>query len=110
VENVCGSKTDTIVVYDHCVFTIYFPSAFTPNGDGLNDVLRVPFLNKDKLLRLSIFNRWGQLVFYTKNAHDGWDGTLKGMALSTGVYIYFLEMEGLSGKKLNQRGTVVLIR
>jgi gliding motility-associated-like protein len=110
VENVCGAKTDTIQVYDHCSFPIYFPSAFTPNGDFLNDVLRVPPENKDKLRRLSIYNRWGQLVFYTTKPGDGWDGKFKGLLQPNGVYIYFLEMEGLSGEKFNQKGTVVLIR
>lgn len=110
VENMCGSKTDTVVVYDHCDFPIYFPTAFTPNGDFLNDVLKVPDLNKNKLLRLSIFNRWGQIVFSTNNPRIGWDGTMKGIPQPVGVYIYYLEMEGLSGKRLSQRGTVVLIR
>jgi gliding motility-associated-like protein len=110
VENMCGTKTDTIVVYDHCDFPIYFPTGFTPNGDGVNDLLRVPGLNKNKLRRLSIFSRAGQLVFNTTNLNDGWNGSLKGLPQPSGVYVYYLEMEGLSGKKLNQKGTVVLIR
>ena len=110
VQNSCGSKTATIIVYDRCDFPIYFPGAFTPNGDHLNDVLKIPALNKNKLRRLSIFNRWGQLVFKTTNPDDGWDGRLKGIAQPIGVYIYFLEMESLSGQRLDQKGTVVLIR
>ena len=110
VDNVCGSKMDTIQVYDHCSFPIYFPSAFTPNGDFLNDILRVPWANKNKLRRLSIYNRWGQIVFYTTNAGEGWDGKYKGIEQPVGAYIYFLEMDGLSGEKFNQKGTVVLIR
>jgi gliding motility-associated-like protein len=110
VENMCGTKTDTIVVYDHCDFPIYFPSAFTPNGDYLNDILRVPYLNKNKLIRLSIYNRQGQIVFFTNNPNDGWDGSIKGLPQPSGVYVYFLEMQGLSGKKLTQKGTVTLIR
>jgi gliding motility-associated-like protein len=110
VENICGTKTDTIMVYDHCDFPIYFPSAFTPNGDNLNDILRVPYLNKNKLFRLSIFSRSGQLVFFTKNQNDGWNGSVKGLPQPSGLYVYYLEMEGLSGKRLNQKGTVVLIR
>ena len=97
-------------MYDHCDFPIYFPTAFTPNGDFLKDVLKVPDLNKNKLRRLSIFNRWGQIVFSTNNPGIGWNGTMKGIPQPVGVYIYYLEMEGLSGQRLNQRGTVVLIR
>ena len=110
VENMCGTKIDTIMVYDHCDFPIYFPSAFTPNGDYLNDILRVPWLNKNKLVRLSIFNRGGQVVFSTKNTTDGWNGSIKGLPQPSGLYVYFLEMKGLSGNKLTQKGTVVLIR
>jgi gliding motility-associated-like protein len=110
VENKCGTKTDTILVYDHCDFPIYFPSAFSPNGDNLNDVLNVPWLNKNKLVRLSIFNRGGQLVFFTKNPNNGWNGSIKGLPQPSGMYVYFLEMVGLSGNKLSQKGTVLLIR
>jgi gliding motility-associated-like protein len=110
VENICGAKTDTVHVYDQCVFPIYFPTAFTPNGDFLNDVLKVPWANKNKLRRLSIYNRWGQLVFTTTTPGAGWDGKYKGLPQPTGVYIYFLEMEGLAGQRLDQKGTVTLIR
>ena len=110
VENKCGVQTDTIHVYPECDFTIYFPNAFTPNKDFLNDVLRVPELNKNKFYRLTIYNRYGQLVFKSENIKDGWGGNFKGVAQENGVYIYFLEMRSLSGKQMNQKGTVVLIR
>lgn len=110
VSNVCGSKTDTIHVYDQCLFPIYFPTAFTPNGDGLNDLLRFPRANKNRLVRLSIYNRWGQLVFYTETPTTGWDGKVQGQIQPAGVYVYFLEMKSFSGEKINQKGTVVLIR
>jgi gliding motility-associated-like protein len=110
VENMCGSKTVTSHVYDHCDFPIYFPDAFTPNGDFLNDVLRVPPENKNKLVRLTVYNRWGELVFSTNILSKGWDGTYKGAPQPAGVYAYYLQMEGLSGHKLTQKGTVVLIR
>lgn len=110
VDNMCGTKTDTIHVYDQCVFPIYFPNAFTPNGDFLNDVLKVPGPNKNRLLRLRIFNRWGQLIFDTTKPGDGWDGTLKGVPQPTAQYAYILEMESLSGERLSQKGTVLLIR
>jgi gliding motility-associated-like protein len=110
VANMCGSKTDSINVYDHCDFPIYFPSAFTPNGDHLNDELRVPPENRNKLIQLKVYNRWGQLVFSTNIIGKGWDGNLNGAPQPSGVYTYYLEMQGLSGHPLNQKGTVVLIR
>jgi gliding motility-associated-like protein len=110
VENKCGSKTDTIRVFASCENPIYFPNAFTPNGDLLNDILKVPDLNKNKLRRLTIFNRWGQLVYSTTTPGSGWDGTMGGTPQPAGVYVYFLEMDGLSGQKIEQRGTIMLIR
>jgi len=110
VNNMCGSKTDTVHVYDQCDFPIYFPTAFTPNGDYLNDVLRVPLANKNKLVRLRIYNRWGEMVFSTTIPGKGWDGKLNGIPQAAGIFIYYLEMEGLSGHKLEQKGTVLLSR
>jgi len=110
VENICGSKSDIIHVYDECDFPIYFPTAFTPNGDFLNDQLRVPQANRNKLVRLRIYNRWGEIIFSTTITGKGWDGTFKGRPQPAGVYAYYLEMRGLSGRKLDQKGTVLLIR
>jgi gliding motility-associated-like protein len=110
VDNFCGSKTDTVKVFETCDFPIYFPSAFTPNGDFLNDILKVPVQNKNKLIRLSVYDRWGNLVFATTDPDIGWNGSRKSIPQPVGIYIYYLEMEGLSGRKLNQKGTVALIR
>jgi gliding motility-associated-like protein len=110
VDNLCGTKSDTVEVYDKCNFPIYFPTAFTPNGDRLNDVLRVPWANKNKLVSLRIYNRYGQVVFFTTQSNQEWDGTYKGIPQPLGVYIYVLEMKGLSGEKQDQKGTVLLLR
>jgi gliding motility-associated-like protein len=110
VENLCGSKTDTIRVYDGCDLPVYFPNAFTPNGDNLNDILKLPSLNRYKLIRLKIFNRWGQMVFMTTRPNEGWDGKTGGRPQATGTYVYFLELESLSGKRSTSNGTVLLIR
>jgi len=110
VENVCGSKTDTVHVYDKCEFPVYFPNAFTPNGDLLNDVLRFPPENINKLARLRIYNRYGQVVYVTTRNTDGWDGNYKNIPQPVGAYTYILEMKGLAGKKINQKGTVMLLR
>ena len=110
VNNICGSKTDTVHVYDQCDFPIYFPTAFTPNGDFLNDELRVPPANKNKLVRLRIYNRWGEIVFSTTIPGKGWDGKVHGIPQAAGIYIYYLEMQGLSGHQLEQKGTVLLSR
>jgi gliding motility-associated-like protein len=110
VTNSCGKRADTIQVFDECEFDIYMPNAFTPNGDFLNDHFGLPPANKNRLIRLIVYNRWGQKVFETTDAGNRWDGTLQNMQQETGVYIYYLHMETLNGKKRTKKGTVLLIR
>lgn len=101
---------DTSVVYD-CSDDIYFPTAFTPNGDGLNDLFHPigPALSK---FSLAIFDRWGQQVFSTDDLETGWDGTCKGKPCPVGVYSWVATFElaksGAATKKI--RGTVTLVR
>jgi gliding motility-associated-like protein len=110
VSNVCGTKTDSIHIYDQCDFPIYMPNAFTPNGDRLNDVFRVPPVNLNRLIQFTIYNRWGKIVFQTNNINKGWDGNVNYIPQQPGIYIYYLQMESLIGKAINQKGTFTLIR
>lgn len=110
VENVCGSKTDSIEIFDQCDYKVFMPTAFTPNGDGLNDYFRIAPTNKNKLINFSIYNRRGKLIFKTDNRAVAWDGTYKNEPQSADTFVYYLEMIGLSGNRVTQKGTVVLIR
>jgi gliding motility-associated-like protein len=110
VSNICGTKTDSIIIYDQCDYPVDMPTAFTPNSDGLNDIYRVPALNKNKLIRLSIYNRWGKLIFETTDKQSGWDGNLNGQPLTSDTFVYYVEMESISGNRLTGKGTFVLIR
>jgi len=110
VINRCGSASDTVEVHRNCEFPVYLPSAFTPNNDGLNDLFGYPAANKNRLLHLTIYNRWGQVVFQTRNAEKQWDGRLNQQLLPAGVYVYAVEVETLNKKRMMQRGTITLIR
>jgi gliding motility-associated-like protein len=110
VTNSCGTKADTIEVFNECEFDIYMPNAFTPNNDFINDNFGLPPANKNRLIRLTIFNRWGQKVFETNDAGKRWDGRLKNMEQEPGVYVYYLDMVTLNGKKRTKKGTVLLMR
>ena len=111
VTNACGTKTDTTQVFKDCSFPVTMPGAFTPNKDGKNDIFRVPAQVANKLVRLAVFDRWGNALFLTGDAGKGWDGTYKGIPAPAGTYVYFVEMISLDGKeKINQKGTIVLIR
>jgi gliding motility-associated-like protein len=79
----------------------YMPNAFTPNGDGKNDVFRIPPAISLKLKEFSIYDQWGTKVFSTENISTGWDGTINGKQQATGVYVYII-------KGTNEKGSVFL--
>ncbi len=88
---------------------IYVPTGFTPNNDGRNDMLRVIGTTVKKL-EFSIYNRWGERIFYTTDIRRGWDGTVKGMQQSTGTYAFYVRAELLDGSIRVKKGTTILIR
>jgi len=85
-------------------------AGFTPNSDGINDILRPIAVGVERINYFRVFNRWGEMVFSTTIPGKGWDGKLNGIPQAAGIFIYYLEMEGLSGHKLEQKGTVLLSR
>src|SRR4029078_8699810 len=90
---------------------LVIPSAFTPNQDGKNDKMR-PLINGCKILELTfrIYNRWGELIFETKEMGAGWDGTHMGVTQSSDVYAYVCYYTGEAGIQRQLKGTFVLIR
>ena len=108
-----NSDTTDIMLYasTECLGTVYFPTAFTPDGDSMNDVFR-PVVRNISSFTMYIFNRWGQVVFSTNDATKGWDGTYGGKNCPEGTYTY-TSTYGLSLRTDNsgtQRGVLALIR
>jgi gliding motility-associated-like protein len=89
---------------------VHVPTAFTPNRDGLNDVLRPTLMGIKELKTFKVFNRWGQLVFQTTEERKGWDGTLGGQPVSSQVVVWMLEGIGVDNRRYLRKGTSVLIR
>ncbi len=91
---------------------LFVPNAFTPNGDGHNDLLRPINLNNEPVsqFRFAIFNRWGQRIFESRDPSSGWDGRMLGTEQPTGVYVWQLEYQFPQAPLVNHSGTVVLIR
>ncbi len=87
----------------------YIPSAFTPNGDGLNDCYGIKNWQYIKKLQFLIYNRWGELVFYTTRQGACWDGNYRGKKAEEGTYVYYIKAETECGTE-EQRGNVILIR
>jgi gliding motility-associated-like protein len=88
---------------------VFLPTAFTPNGDGTNDlfIVRSNFLDEAELI---IYNRWGQEVFNTKDKNIGWDGTFNGTDLPPDSYAYYLRALCINAEEYRKRGNVTLIR
>ena len=88
----------------------YLPNAFTPNGDGLNDVFKATLFCNISEFNLQIFDRWGERVFESHNSVSGWDGTYLGSKMMTGVYVFLLKYKTSSHVSKTTTGTVALIR
>ena len=108
--NGCSAKDAIKVRVFHSEPDILVPSAFTPDGDGKNDVIRPITIGITKLDYFSIYNRWGQQVFMTSELGKGWDGIFNGSKQSAGAYVYTTEGTDYLGKRIVRKGTVVLIR
>ncbi len=88
---------------------IFIPTAFTPNGDGENDVFRLRS-NTVETLYCIIYNRWGQRVFESLDFSESWDGTFEGQALPPDVYAYYIEAVCFDGTIFKKQGNVSLLR
>ena len=102
--------TATITVYVDKDVDQFVPSAFTPNGDGKNDVFRIVRLKHQRLVDFRVYNRWGEAVFQTSNPEDGWDGTWKGTPQDLGSFMYEVIVALPSGENKVYKGNVLLIR
>lgn len=89
---------------------IYIPSGFTPDGNGLNDILKAFPVGIKEFHYFRVFNRWGQLIFQTKDPGKGWDGTINGTPQPVGSYIWMAEATDYLGRPLFRKGTVTIIR
>jgi gliding motility-associated-like protein len=88
----------------------FIPSAFSPNGDGKNDVFRVGNLSFEKVQEFRVFSRWGEEVFHAEYGNNGWDGTWKGEPQPAGVYQYMIRLAYPDGTMKLFKGTITLVR
>ena len=106
----CTSSDDIMVHVFKNGPEILVPTGFTPNGDGMNDILRPVLIGITRFDYFNIYNRWGQLVFSTSERNKGWDGSYKGTNQPSGAYIYSTQGTDYQGKVIFRKGTSVLIR
>lgn len=111
VTSMEGCEDDDIIfVKAYTGPEFYVPNAFTPNGDGHNDVFRVIAPGVSRLNFFRIWNRWGQEMFQTADFTASWDGSFKGKPADIGTYVWMVQGVDYLGRTFSRRGTVTLIR
>jgi gliding motility-associated-like protein len=114
VTNSCGGYLDSVfVISEYCDCNVVFPSAFSPNGDGVNDNFGPIFRCGQSVtdFDFSIFNRWGEVVFKTNNPFERWDGYFKGEEQPVEVYVYTCRFHPSGeGRLISKIGNFTLIR
>lgn len=111
VKNDIGcSATDDVFIKVYKGPTYYLPNAFSPNGDGLNDIFRAIPVGIVSTDYFAIYNRYGQLVFKTNKWLHGWDGTFSGKKADAGNYVWMIKGIDRNGKVIEMKGSVILLR
>ncbi|HEV8081219.1 MAG TPA: gliding motility-associated C-terminal domain-containing protein [Chitinophagaceae bacterium] len=102
--------TSSIFIKVYLGSTYYIPNAFTPNNDGINDVFRAIAPGIQKTMFFRVFNRLGQIMFETQDIKQGWNGTYKGVQQPGAIYVWVIKGLDVSGKSVELKGIVTLIR
>ncbi|HEY1038216.1 MAG TPA: PKD domain-containing protein, partial [Bacteroidia bacterium] len=92
-QNACFTETNTFTIHVEPKATVDVPTAFTPDGDGVNDIIYVDGWGIKKLIYFRVYNRWGQLLFESTDLKTGWDGYYKGVLQNMETYVYQVEAE-----------------
>lgn len=108
-----GGCVDTMIQPLEVVpeFTVFIPSAFTPNGDGVNEVFYV-YGSEITTFNMKMFDRWGNLIFESDDLNEGWDGRANGGSniAQQDVYVYKVDLKDFEGKQHKFTGSVALMR
>jgi len=107
-----GNNQDTTVfIHIKCIrcSELFIPNAFTPNGDGLNDLFVAQSEEEYAYFEMSIYSRDGQILFLSKDIKHGWDGRYKGAPQPHGSYIYIIRYKDANGKMNEKKGNFLLL-
>jgi gliding motility-associated-like protein len=114
IKNQFGCYIDSTINMPYpaigCKDSLFVPTAFTPNMDGLNDVFKPISFTPLANFEMMIYNRYGQLVFRSLTVNDGWDGAFKSIRQPSGVYVWQIRYKNFLGQLKNKKGIVALIR
>lgn len=111
-SNGCQGRDTTYVYIDRPFcddYHVFVPNAFSPNGDGINDELKVMGKGIESF-EMVIYNRWGEQIFRTKSKDNGWDGTYNGKVLDPAVFVYKITGYFIDGQQFKEEGSINLLR
>jgi gliding motility-associated-like protein len=107
----CITNDSVLVrVFDDNLVDIFVPKSFSPNGDGVNDKLYSYLTGVKTFQYFKVFNRFGKLMFETRNPDEGWDGTVGGTQQPMAIYIWVAMGIGLDGSPVERKGETLLLR
>ena len=109
-SNQCFEITDDVVIGVILKYSVDVPTAFTPNGDGVNDIIGINGWGVFDLVEFRVYNRKGLLVFETENIDEGWDGNYQGKEQAVGTYVYTVIIESYDGEHRSKTGSFRLLR
>ncbi len=105
----CMDTATLSIMVDPNLKDFFIPNSFSPNNDGNNDIFKV-YGTSVKEVTLRVYNQWGELIFESENAQDGWDGTWNGRPQEVGVYVYVAKVTFYNNVTIKRKGTINLIR
>jgi len=109
VNGCTASKTRTLLIEGE--FGIYIPNTFTPNGDGINDIVSPQGFGIDEVnFTFSVFDRWGQVIFVSNSIDQAWDGTIAGKLVDSGAYVWSVEFQDFNEIKHRKTGNINVLR
>jgi gliding motility-associated-like protein len=109
IDSAGCTAQDNILIEVDLDKVLYVPNAFSPDGDGVNDIFYVYTLGAKSIV-FKVFDRWGELIFESTDLTVGWDGSFKGKLMNPSVYVYHVEVTYLDNDRKVAKGSVTLIR
>ena len=108
----CVATDCIIITVDTLCADVFIPNVFAPDAGGHNENNCFKLYGTDCIvsMALTVYNRWGEKVFESSRPGDCWDGNFKGKPLNTGVYVYYLDAELITGESISKQGNLTLMR
>jgi gliding motility-associated-like protein len=109
-EKGCKGRDSILVKAKDCMQGLFVPTAFTPNGDNKNDLFKAMLFGNLKKFELTVYNRWGQVVFQSGDVNQGWNGKVNSIEQPTGTFVWTCRYQLVGGVESFEKGNITLVR